>query len=227
MVEALTPGMQRRSFMTGSAAVAALALSGCSSLGGLSFTQAIRRLLEISTENAFSRLTASGGFWDSQVARLALPDLFGSRGGVIQGILTSGAFREQLQRRLNYLAEDGARRAAPIVADTVRTIGIENSVAIIRGGPTAATSFLRQNMGPALINAMIPAVGDAIRISSDPVVGQAIRALSGVDVNGVAQAVANSADNAIWYQIGQEETDIRANPGKTNDPLLIAVFKAL
>jgi Protein of unknown function (DUF4197) len=217
----------RRSFMVGTAATGLFALTGCESLGGYSFTEAIRRLLLLSSEGAFARLTAPGGFWDSSVARLALPDLFGSRGGVVAGILTSGPFKEQLQRRLNYIAEDGARRAAPIVADTVRTIGIDNAVAIIKGGPTAATSFLRNGMGPGLINAMIPALGDALRVSSDPVIGQAIRALSGVDVNQVAQAVANSADNAIWYQIGLEETDIRANPEKTNDPLLIGVLKAL
>jgi hypothetical protein len=156
-----------------------------------------------------------------------LPDLFGSRGGVLQGILTSGVFREKLQRQLNYVAEDGARRAAPVVADTVRTIGFENAVALIKGGPTAATSYLRGEMGPALINAMIPALGDAIRVGRDPIIGQAISALAGVDINGVAQSVANSADNAIWYQIGLEETDIRAHPEKTNDPVLIGVLKAL
>lgn len=220
-------GLARRAFMAGSAATGLLTLSGCASLGGYGFTDAIRRLLLLSSEGAFARLTAPGGFWDSSVARLELPSLFGNRGGVLAGILTSGVFREKLQQRLNYIAEDGARSAAPLVADTVRTIGIENAVALIRGGPTAATSFLRQNMGAGLINAMVPALGDAIRISSDPVVGQAIRALAGVDVNGVAQSVANSADNAIWYQIGLEETAIRANPEKTNDPVLIAVLKAL
>lgn len=217
----------RRSFLVGSAATGVLALTGCESLGGYGFTDAIRRLLLLSSEGAFARLTASGGFWDSSVARLALPDLFGSRGGVLQGILTSGIFREKLQRQLNYIAEDGARRAAPVVADTVRTIGIANAAALIRGGPTAATSFLRGEMGPALINAMIPALGDAIRVGKDPIIGQAISALAGVDINGVAQSVANGADNAIWYQIGLEEADIRAHPEKTNDPVLIAVLKAL
>ncbi len=214
----------RRSFIFGGAATSALALTGCASLGGYGFTDAIRRLLLLSSEGAFARLTAPGGFWDSNVARLALPDLFGSRGGVVASILTSGPFKEQLQRRLNYIAEDGAERAAPIVADTVRTIGIDNAVAIIKGGPTAATSFLRSGMGPGLINAMVPALGDALRVSSDPVIGQAIKAVAGIDVNAVAQAVAISADNAIWYQIGLEETDIRANPRKTNDPVLIGVF---
>ena len=82
-------------------------------------------------------------------------------------------------------------------------------------------------MGSALINAMIPGLSDALRVSGDPVLGQAIRALSGVDLGSIAQSVANRADNSIWSQIGAEETAIRADPQSTNDPLLIGVFKVL
>lgn len=217
----------RRHFLAGAAATGVLVLPGCASLGGFSFTEAIRRLLMLSSQNAFARLTAPGGFWDSQVARIALPELFGNRGGVLNSILKSDAFRSQLQRRLNIFAEEGARRAAPVVAETVRTIGIANAVALIRGGPTAATSFLRENMGASLINAMMPALGDAMRVARDPLLSQALSALTGVDIGGAAQSLALGADNAIWYQIGAEESEIRANPEKTNDPVLIGVLKAL
>ena len=217
----------RRQFLAGVAATSVLALPGCASMGGYSFTEAIRRLLMLSAENAFARLTAPGGFWDSQVARIALPDVFGRRGGVMQGILTSTAFRSQLEQRLNIFAEEGARRAAPVVADTVRTIGIANAVALIRGGPTAATSFLRENMAGSLINVMVPALGDAMRVARDPLLGQALSVLTGVDIGAAAQSLAVGADNAIWYQIGAEESDIRAHPEKTNDPVLMSVLKVL
>jgi len=59
-----------------------------------------RRLLERATGNAFARLTAENGFWDSSVARLGLPDILGSRGGTLEGMLVSALFRERLQRRL-------------------------------------------------------------------------------------------------------------------------------
>lgn len=229
MATELNVNVGRRGFLMGAAATGVLVLPGCASYGGygFSFVDAVRRLLEISAYNAFGRLTAPGGFWDSQVARFDLPLLFGRRGGVLQSILTSGPFRERLQYRLNIMAEDGARRAAPLVADTIRTIGFQNAVDLIRGGPTSATSYLRGSMGPALINAMIPALGDTLRIASDPLVSQAISALAGVDTMQVAQSIANSADTAIWYQIGAEETAIRADPRRTNDPQLIAVLTAL
>lgn len=217
----------RRGFLAGTVGAGALLLPGCTSLGGFSMVEAIQRLLSLSSQRAFAKLTAPGGFWDSEVARFELPTLFSSSGGVLRGLLTSTAFKTQLQKQLNIVAEKGAERAAPVVLEAVRNVSIPDAVGIVRGGPTAATSFLRGQMGPALINAMIPGLTDALRVSNDPILGQAIKALVGVELGGVAQSIANRADNAIWYQIGHEETGIRTNPQSTNDPLLIGVFKVL
>ena len=37
--------------------------------------------------------------------------------------------------------------------------------------------------------------------------------------------MALNADSAIWYEIGNAETEVRRNPEKTNDPVLIAALK--
>jgi hypothetical protein len=214
----------RRSFLAGATAAGLLALPGCSSLGGFSMVEAVRRLLTISSQGAFARLTANGGFWDNSLARLDLPDVFGTRGSVLQSILASAVFKDRLQHQLNIVAEDGARRAAPIVTETVRTIGFDNAVALVRGGPTAATEFLRGNMAGSLVEAMVPALGQGLRVASDPIVGQAIAALTGVDLNSVSRSLSVKADNSIWGEIGREEASIRANPQRTNDPVLIGVF---
>lgn len=218
----------RRAFLAGGAAVGLLALPGCQSLGGFSMVNAIRRLLDLSSRNAFAKLTAPDGFWDSEVARFELPVLFSSGGGpILRGLLTSAAFKNNLQHQLNIVAEKGAERAAPVVYQAVRKISVPDAIGLVRGGSTAATSYLRSAMGPALINAMIPGLTDALRLSSDPVLGQAIKALSGIDLGSAALAIANRADNAIWYQIGNEESAIRAHPETTKDPLLMGVFKVL
>ena len=218
----------RRTFLAGTAAVGLLALPGCAAVGGFSMVDAIRRLLDMSSRNAFAKLTAPGGFWDSEVARFDLPTLFSSGGGsVLSALLTSSVFKTNLQHQLNIVAEKGAERAAPVVYETVRKISVPDAIGLVRGGPTAATSYLRSEMGPALINAMIPGLTDALRLGNDPVIGQALKALSGVQFASAAQAIANRADNSIWYQIGNEESAIRAHPETTRDPLLIGVLKVL
>ena len=228
MLNTETGVMARRTFMAGTAAAGVLLLPGCQSMGGISMVDAIRRLLTLSSQAAFAALTAPGGFWESEIARFEAPALFSTGGtGLLKNLLTSTVFKQNLQHQLNIVAEKGAERAAPVVYEAVRGISVPDAIGLVRGGPTAATTFLRGAMGPALINAMIPGLTDALRVSSDPVLGQAVRALSGVDIGQMAQSVANRADNSIWYQIGHEESAIRAHPESTRDPLLIGVFKVL
>ena len=214
----------RRSFLAGAGFGAIGLIAGCASLPPLSLTEAIRRLLAAASHNAINRLMAPGGFWDNQLAQLDLPEMLGSRGGVVQSILTSDLFRTRLRRELNHIAERGARRAAPDIADAVRLIGISNAKALIDGGPSAATAFLRSAMNGRLVDVMIPELGDGLRVANDPIVGQLLAALTGVDIGGVARSLAIEADAAIWGEIGREEAFIRANPRSTNDPLLIGVF---
>jgi hypothetical protein len=217
--------LPRRSFVAGSlAGVALLALPGCQSTGQISFTEAIRRLLMLASQRAFDRLTAPGGFWDQQVARIGLNSFLGSRGGVVASILTSPLFKSRLEGAFADVAERGSYRAAPLVADAVRTVGVANAVALIRGGPTAATAFLRGEMGVSLVEAMVPEIGQALRVANEPLVGQLLSALTGVDVATVAGDFSRQVDNAIWNEIGTEEAAIRADPRSTNDPLIIGAF---
>ncbi len=221
------PIHSRRTFVAGSlAATAALALPGCATTEPISFTEAIRRLLVLSSERAFVRLTAPGGYWDQQVAQIGLDRFFGNRGNVLANILTSALFKSRLENVAAGMAVDASYRAAPIVADAVRAVGYANAIALIRGGPTAASSFLRQEMGTALIDAMVPGVGEALRAAQDPLVGQLIAGLTGVDVGGMAMTFARQVDDAIWGEIAREEAAIRADPYATRDPLLIGVFGA-
>ena len=225
MVE--TSVLPRRKFVFGSlGAATALTLPGCASYGGISFTEAIRRLLLASSEQAFVRMTAPGGFWDQQVAQLGLEGFFGTRGNVLSNILTSALFKSRLEGVVADIAVDASYRAAPIVADTVRTIGFANAVALVQSGPTAASSFLRQEMGERLVLAMLPQIGDAIRIAEDPLMGQLLSGLTGVDFSAMTRNFAAEVDDVIWGEIAREEAAIRADPGRTRDPLLISVFGA-
>lgn len=215
----------RRSLLAGAMGGATmLLLPGCASTGGYSMVEAVRRLLLLASENAFARLTAPGGFWDEQVARLGLANLMGTRGDVLSRILTSALVKDRLEERFATFAIDASFRAAPVVTDAIQMIGFDNAIALVRGGPDAASSYLRSEVGPALIDAVVPELGEAIRLSRDPLIGQALSALTGVDAAGVVDRLGREVDNAIWGEIAREEAAIRADPQSTRDPLLIGVF---
>ncbi|MCZ8322829.1 MAG: DUF4197 domain-containing protein [Novosphingobium sp.] len=224
-VSSLTPS--RRAFLAGTSAAALLALPACSSMGGISFTEAIRRLLVLSSERAFARLTAPDGYWDNAVERIGLDRFLGARGDLLGRILTSQLFKDRLEDVIADVAVRGSYRLAPIVSDTVRIIGIQNAVDLARGGPTAATDFLRRSMADGLIETLVPEIGSALRVARDPLMGQLLAALTGVDIDRMARGFSNEVENAIWYEIGAEEAAIRANPEDTRDPVLIAALRAL
>jgi hypothetical protein len=223
VIAQMTP--TRRSLLAGAAGAGALLLlPGCATTGGFNLTEAIRRLLLLASENAFARLTAPGGFWDEQVARVGLNQLLGTRGDVLSRILTSSLVKDRLEERFAGFAIDASFRAAPIVTDAVQVIGFENAIDLVRGGPSAASDFLRGELGTALLDAMVPELGDALRLAEDPLVGQALGALTGVNIGDIAGRIGREVDNAVWGEIAREEAAIRADPGATRDPLLIGVF---
>lgn len=89
--------MERRQFLMGGSALALLALGGCSQGLGYSLTEAIRRLLSLSSQRALARLMAQGGFYDSQIARITLPDQLGGSGGgsLLSRMLLSSVVRDR------------------------------------------------------------------------------------------------------------------------------------
>ena len=109
----------RRSFI---AALALLPLAACATpMGRYTVEQAVRRLLQLSSERAFARLTEPGGFYDNQLTRISPPDLGGGKGGaVLSALLRTNAVRNRVAMALNDVAVDLADNAAPIVMDAVQ-----------------------------------------------------------------------------------------------------------
>ena len=225
MTQILERATGRRAFLGGiTLGGAALTLPSCAGLPGFSLVDAVQRMLYLSSERAFSRMLQGDGFWDQQVAQLGLGNLLGTRGDVLGRILTSGLFKSRLERAFGDIAYDGAERAAPLVTEAVRTIGIQNAIDLVRGGPTAATSFLRGAMGRTLIEAMIPELGTAMRVAQDPLVGELVNGLTGVDLTGATTRFADNINDTIWREMGAEEAAIRRDPAATRDPLIIGAF---
>jgi hypothetical protein len=227
MTDILVKPTGRRAFLGGMAASGGLLmLPACSSIPGFGMVDAVQRILFLSSERAFARMLQGDGFWDQQVAQLGLGNLLGTRGDVMTRILTSALFKSRLEDAFADIAYEGAERAVPLVTDAVRTIGIQNAIDLVRGGPTAATAFLRGSMGTTLVEAMVPELGTAMRVASDPLVGELLRGLTGVGLASATTRFAGNIDDTIWREIGVEEAAIRRDPQATRDPLIIGVFGA-
>lgn len=218
--------MNRRFLLAAAASLPLLALPGCASMPGLDLTEAIRRLLSLASTRALASLMAENGFYDSSVARLDLPPELGGPGAssLVSRVLRAGPVKDRLLRQVNRAAEKGAERAAPIVADAITSLSVEDAAAIISGGSGAATALLERAMGRGLVGAMLPNIDGGLRLFDSQVVAEALRLVSGIDLPRLANDVSSRANDAIYRAIAAEEAAIRADPAATRDPLLMAVF---
>jgi hypothetical protein len=128
---------------------------------------------------------------------------------------------------MNRAAVNAAQVAAPIVYDSIRSMSFSDAMALVRGSPTAATDFLERAMGDAIVEAMFPGVGNALRLLDNGLVNRVVRAATGIDFAGLQQHVTRNAARGIYRAIGREEAAIRADPGATGDPVLTGVFGVL
>jgi hypothetical protein len=225
-IDTAPPAADRRRFLALASITPFALVAACATpLGGISPEEGVRRLLTLSSQAAFARLIAPGGFYDDQLTRLAVPDATDGRGGaVLAAVLRTEAVQRRLAIAINDVAVDAADRAAPIVIDSIRRMTLADAIGILRGGPTAATDLLRRETGGVLVDAMFPEFSAGLRGDGFQILSAALGAQTGFDVSGIAGAVSRQASDSIFRAIGREEAAIRADPRRTRDPLLIALL---
>lgn len=216
----------RREVLAIGASAGLLVLPSCSSLPGLSLTEAIKRLLTLSSQNAFAELLQPNGFFSSRIARISVPDqLGGSRvTNIASALLLSKPIQDRLLKQVNRAAEKGAEIAAPLIAETIRNMSITDAAAIVNGGPRAATSLLQNELGATLANRMLPGIDQGLKLFDNEIINLVLSQVTSIDFASIRGDVTNKVSNAIYQSIGAQEESIRANPQSTNDPLLIAVL---
>lgn len=227
----LERSLSRRRLLGVVLAAPALVLPSCTlgDLGGFGMEDAIRRLLTLSSQRAFTGLLRENGFFEDELARVSLPPQWGGSGAtaVAAALLRQPAVQDQLLRLVNAAAVEAAENAAPIVYDSIRSMTITDALSIVRGGQTAATDYLERQMGERIVEALFPGVGSALRVLDSGLLGRALGAATGIDFAGLQRDVTRKTAAGIWRAIGREEAAIRADPASTNDPVLTSVFGVL
>jgi len=222
--------LTRRRMLFAVAALPLATLPACTTLGdleGFGFENALRRLLTVSSQRAFANLLTDNGFFSDELARVPLPPQLAGAGGIASALLRTPAVQNQLLGIMNRAASDAAEAAAPVVYDSIRNMTISDATALVRGGPTAATDFLQRAMGTAIVDAMFPGVGTALRLLDNGIVNQVVQAATGISFAGLQGHVSQAAANGIYRAIGREEAAIRANPRSANDPVIAGMFGLL
>ncbi len=222
--------VSRRTLVGAGLTLPLLVLPGCATvgdLGGFGLEDAVRRLLTVSSQRAFTNLSQDNGFFQDELARVSLPPQLGGAGApsVLAALLRTTAVQNQLLALVNDAASAAAERAAPLVYDSIRDMTITDALGIMRGGPGAATDYLRGQIGERIVGALFPEVGTALRVVDSGLLDRALGEATGIDFAGLQRDVTSKTAEGIWRAIGREEAAIRANPRSANDPVLSGVFR--
>lgn len=199
-------------------------------LTNVQITDGLKEALVQGVQFAGGTLSQRNGFFGDALVKIVMPP----EARKVESALRSFGFSrlaDQLILSMNRAAEDAATKAVPIFLDAIRTISIQDGLAILRGGSNAATDFLRQRTTTSLANAFRPVIQqslgkvDATKYWNDvfstynrlPLGQKAVN----TDLTGY---VTEEALKGLFTKIGQEEMKIRKNPLSQGSDLLRKVF---
>jgi hypothetical protein len=226
----MTSSLTRRALLTAALALPILTLPACvSRVGDVPNAEpAIRRLLTLSAQRAFARLLTEEGFYRDPAARIQPPPQLGGNAisATLAVALGTRAVQDRLLRVVNRAADEGARRAAPVVDEAIRDMPIGDALRIARGAPTAATDYLARLAGERIFDAIFPAVGESLRLAENGVIQRALEYATGINFPGLQADVTRKTAVALYRAIGREEAAIRADPASAGDPALAGLLGA-
>lgn len=216
--------MDRRIFLGSAVASGALLLPGCKAVSDLVVTSVVRNLMHKSSEQAINTLMAPGGGWDRYITEASAQENVGLRGQMLARYLEMPHVKAKATDEFQGIARKATDAAAPVIADTIRHIGLRNVKAIVEGGPTAATDYLRAQMGNAVSKSIVGDIATSMKSDQAAEVATIVRGIDPAEVKATAKRFGDRVQQVIWDETARAEAEIRANPEITGDPELIEVF---
>ena len=189
----------------------------------------IKAALKQGAELAVNRAGSPGGFNNSQEIRIPFPP----QAEAVKDAAVNfglGSQVESFESHLNEAAK-AASSAKPILIDAIVSMSVSDGLAILNGGDTAATSFLRRTTSNNLHAAFKPIAEQAIAdveltkywnpltsaYNKNPFKKQEIN-------TDLADYVTNRGLDGLFQLIRNEEQNIRNNPLARSTDLLKKVF---
>lgn len=195
----------------------------------IDFGAGLRETLVVASRRVVERLATEDGFNADPRIHVPLPAALQSARGWLDRI-GMAATLDELEVRLNRAAEAATPQARTLFVDAIRTMTIDDARAILQGGTTAATDYLRGRMSDPLLTAVQPVIDASLAdVGALELLDTArdhyarIPMAPPLDLD-VEQHVAKATVDGIFTYLAAEEAAIRADPAQRTTDLLRAVF---
>ena len=206
--------------------------SGGSSTGQPSestLARAVKESLELGSTRAADLLSQAGGYQNSPVYRIKLPESVQPIASRLRQFGLGGQI-DQIEKLMNEGAEHAAVEAKALFVSTVRQMTVTDALGIVTGSNTAATEYFRQHTEADLRLRYQPIIKS--NLQKIGFYSQYERLLSAYNKLPVAnkpsldleQHVLTQSLNALFTQVGEEEKAIRKDPMGRGSAAIAAVF---
>ena len=199
---------------------------------GLSNDKIAGGLKEALTKSTGTAVASTGrvdGYFKNQAIKILLPSQLQTVGKGMR-MMGMGAQLDELELSMNRAAEQAAPAAKQIFINAITKMTFEDARKILSGGDTAATDYFRKTSTTELTQAFTPIVHQSMEnvgvIKQFNAIAQNSMAgplLGGQSFNLDSYVVGKALDG-LFYELGQEEKQIRTNPAAQTTALLKEVF---
>lgn len=192
-------------------------------------SRAVKESLELSSTRAADLLSKAGGYQNSALYRIRLPEPVQPIASRLRQFGLGGQV-DQIEKLMNQGAERAAVEAKGIFINAVRAMTLTDAMGIVRGSDTAATAYFRQHTETELRQKYLPVIQDNLRqIGFYNQYQQLLSAYKQLPIANkpdldLEQHVLTQSLNALFTQVGEEEKAIRKDPIGRGSSVIAAVF---
>jgi len=207
-------------------------LNKVSKSGGLStddIASGLKEALNAGVQRGTQQLSATDGFFKNAAVKILMPPEAVKAEKTLRD-MGLGKQVDDAILSMNRAAEDAAKSAAPIFINAIKQMSIQDAAGILKGSDTAATGYLRSKTAAQLTNAFKPIIEQSLGKTDATKYWNTVFATYNkipfvkkvnTDLNAY---VTDKALSGIFYQVAQEEKNIRTNPVAQTTDLLKKVF---
>ena len=191
----------------------------------------LKEALQNGTEKGTDKLSAVNGFLQNAAVKILLPPEAKKAEELLRS-MGLGKLADDAITSMNHAAEDASKNAAPIFVNAIKQMSIQDAWGILKGGDTSATHYLKVKTTDPLTTAFKPVIEQSLqKVDATKYWSDFASAYNKINMFGkdkldtdLSSYVTAKALNGIFYEIGEQEKQIRKDPAARTTDLLKKVF---
>ncbi len=206
-----------------------IGVNGASGLSESKVASGLKQALQVGSENAVKIVGKPNGYFSNEAIKIVMPkDLHPLESGM--RAIGFGPKIDEFILSMNRSAEAAAPAARKIFIDAILAMSFDDAKRILSGNNTAATEYFKEKTTGQLTDAFTPVVKKTM--GENGVVKQydalteqykniPFASSKSLDID---HYVVSKALDGLFYELGEQEKQIRTNPAARTTSLLKEVF---